>query len=82
MLTTIAVQEVMSFRAVVAGCVYGQSPSFIEAAEQLLGIPYFVSVANDALCVGPLRPRTSSSRIAVGSRDGTRRLSFARTVRP
>lgn len=50
MLTAIAEQEVLPFRAVVADSVYGQSPDFIEAAEQLVGIPYFVSVASDTLC--------------------------------
>jgi SRSO17 transposase len=43
-------QESIPFRYVVSDTLYGNSPDFIEAVENCIGITYFVSVANDALC--------------------------------
>jgi len=43
-------QESIPFNYVVADTIYGNSPDFIEAIENGVGVAYFVSVANDALC--------------------------------
>ena len=43
-------QESIPFKYVAADTIYGNSPDFIEAVENCVGVTYFVSVANDALC--------------------------------
>jgi SRSO17 transposase len=43
-------QESIPFKYVVADTIYGNSPDFIETVENCVGIIYFVSVPNDALC--------------------------------
>jgi SRSO17 transposase len=43
-------QESIPFKYVVADTIYGNSPDFIEAVENCVGVTYFVSVPNDALC--------------------------------
>ncbi len=50
MLKEISEDPVLPFRFVVADTIYGGSPDFIGAVEQLTGAPYFVSMPQDTLC--------------------------------
>jgi SRSO17 transposase len=43
-------QESIPLKYVVADTIYGNSPDFIEAVENCVGLSYFVSVPNDTLC--------------------------------
>src|SRR6266498_3186839 len=43
-------EELLSFKYMVADCLYGNSPEFIEAAEQCGGKIYFVSIPSDTRC--------------------------------
>ena len=40
----------LPFRYVLADCVYGEHPAFIEAVQRCPGLSYFVSVQSDTLC--------------------------------
>jgi SRSO17 transposase len=42
--------DALSFKYVVADSVYGESPDFISAIEQRVGLTYFVSVQSDTRC--------------------------------
>jgi SRSO17 transposase len=50
MLQELEDQQSLPFKYVVADTIYGNSPDFIEAVENCVGITYLVSVPNDALC--------------------------------
>lgn len=43
-------QQSIPFKYVTADTIYGNSPEFIEAVERCVGVTYFVSIAQDALC--------------------------------
>ncbi|UCG11004.1 MAG: IS701 family transposase [Deltaproteobacteria bacterium] len=43
-------QQNLPFKYVVADTIYGNSPAFIEAVENCLGVSYFVSIPSDTLC--------------------------------
>ena len=43
-------EALLPFRYIVADCLYGNSPDFIEAAEQCGGKSYFVSIPSDTRC--------------------------------
>lgn len=46
----ISQQQIIPFRYVVADSIYGNSPEFIEAVENIPGVTYFVSMPHDTLC--------------------------------
>ena len=43
-------QNVLPFKYVVADSIYGNSPEFIDAVDNIAGVTYFVSMAYDTLC--------------------------------
>jgi SRSO17 transposase len=43
-------EAMLAFKYIVADCLYGNSPEFIEAAEQCGGKIYFVSIPSDTRC--------------------------------
>jgi SRSO17 transposase len=43
-------EAMLTFKYIVADCLYGNSPEFIEAAEQCGGKIYFVSIPSDTRC--------------------------------
>jgi SRSO17 transposase len=43
-------EAMLAFKYIVADCLYGNSPEFIEAAEQCDGKIYFVSIPSDTRC--------------------------------
>lgn len=61
MLKEIVGDPVVPFKFVVADTIYGGSPDFIGAVEQLTGVPYFVSMPHDTLC-WLTRPLTITKR--------------------
>lgn len=50
MLREIHEQNIVPYRYVLADCLYGESPEFLEAVESLIGKTYFVAVAFNTLC--------------------------------
>src|SRR5687768_16700933 len=49
-LREISQEAMLVFKYIVADCLYGNSPEFIEAAEQCGGKVYFVSIPSDTRC--------------------------------
>ena len=43
-------EQSIPFKYVTSDTIYGNSPEFIEAVERCVGVTYFVSIAQDALC--------------------------------
>jgi SRSO17 transposase len=43
-------QKLLPYKYVVADCLYGNSPEFINAIEEHVGLTYFVSMPSDTLC--------------------------------
>jgi SRSO17 transposase len=66
MLMDIHSENVLPFKYVLADSIYGVSPEFIGAVENLPGITYFVSVPKKTLC-WLKRPMTISKRYRWGS---------------
>ncbi len=50
MLTSIHSQGIIPYKYIVADSIYGHSPDFIEAVENLIDKTYFVSIASDTQC--------------------------------
>jgi SRSO17 transposase len=50
MLTTLRDEAIVPFKYVVADCLYGNSPAFLEAVERYVGLTYFVAVPADTRC--------------------------------
>ena len=50
MLQELQNQKSLPFKYIVADCLYGNSPKFIEAAESCVGKIYFVSIPSDTQC--------------------------------
>jgi SRSO17 transposase len=50
MLTTIADENILPFKYVLGDSIYGKSPEFISAAEEIPGLIYFVSITGDIQC--------------------------------
>ena len=50
MLQELKNQKTLPFKYIVADCLYGNSPEFIEAAESCVGRIYFVSIPSDTQC--------------------------------
>jgi len=50
MLQELQNQKSLPFKYIVADCLYGNSPEFIEAAESCVGKIYFVSIPSDTQC--------------------------------
>ncbi len=50
MLNSIAAEDIVPFRYVLADSVYGNSPDFIHTIESLVGVTYFVEVSNTTKC--------------------------------
>ena len=50
MLREIHEQNIVPYRYVLADCLYGESPEFIETVESLTGKTYFVAVAFNTMC--------------------------------
>ncbi len=60
MLQEIAQKEILPFKYILADSIYGNSPDFIDAARQMTGITYFVSISSETLCW--LRPPGAEKR--------------------
>ena len=50
MLEQIAQEDILPFKYVVADSVYGNSPDFVNAAQKMIGVTYFVSINSQTLC--------------------------------
>ena len=50
MLHCIQSEDILPFRYVVADCLYGNSPEFVDAVDGCIGKTYFVSVPSDTKC--------------------------------
>lgn len=50
MLQELQNQKTLPFKYIVADCLYGNSPEFIEAAESCVGKIYFISIPSDTQC--------------------------------
>jgi SRSO17 transposase len=50
MLEQIAQEDTLPFKYVVADSVYGNSPDFLNAAQKMIGVTYFVSINPQTLC--------------------------------
>jgi SRSO17 transposase len=50
MLRSIAHEGLLPFKYVVADCLYGQSPDFLDAVDACVGITTFVAIPADTRC--------------------------------
>jgi SRSO17 transposase len=66
-------EDMLSFKYIVADCLYGNSPEFIEAAEQCGGKIYFVSIPSETRCwlQGPV---TQPKRYTYKGEERTKRV--------
>jgi SRSO17 transposase len=66
-------EDMLSFKYIVADCLYGNSPEFIEAAEQCGGKIYFVSIPSETRCwlQGPV---TQPKRYKYKGEERTKRV--------
>jgi len=71
MLSTISSEKVLPFKYVLADSIYGASPEFIEAVEDLPGITYLVSVKKKTRC-WLKRPMTISKQYRWGGKVRTK----------
>ena len=73
MLTSIAEENILPFRYVLADTIYGESPEFIAAAESLPDVTYFVSISANTLC-WLKRPMTITKEYKWGGKTKTKTL--------
>ena len=71
MLDAIVRENVLPFKYVLADCIYGISPEFIEAVEELPDKTYFVSVPKDTQC-WLKRPMTITKKYRWGGKVRTK----------
>jgi SRSO17 transposase len=50
MLQEIARNRILPFKYILADSIYGNSPDFINAAQQIVGATYFVAICSETLC--------------------------------
>jgi SRSO17 transposase len=73
MLEEIVQSEILPFKYILADSIYGNSPDFLTAAQQMIGVTYFVSISSETLCW--LRPPSvEKMKYKVGSKVRTKRL--------
>jgi SRSO17 transposase len=60
MIQEIAQNEILPFKYILGDSIYGNSPDFINAAQQIIGVTYFVSINPQTLCW--LRPPSVGKR--------------------
>ena len=60
MIQEIAQNEILPFKYILGDSIYGNSPDFINAAQQMIGVTYFVSINPQTLCW--LRPPSVGKR--------------------
>ncbi len=91
MLEQIAQEDILPFKYVVADSVYGNSPDFVNAAQKMIGVTYFVSINSQTLCWlrppsvgkkgfkivnGEIRPR----RVLLEKKDPIKVSDFAKSL--
>jgi SRSO17 transposase len=77
MLQEIAGNKILPFKYIVADSIYGNSPDFINAAQKMVGVTYFVSINPQTLCW--LRPPSVEKRkYKAGGKVRVKRLLLER----
>lgn len=91
MLQEIAQNKILPFKYVLGDSIYGNSPDFINAAQQMIGVTYFVSINPQTLCWlrppsvgkkgfkiigGEIRPR----RVLLEKKDPIKVSDFAKSL--
>ncbi|MDO8724107.1 MAG: IS701 family transposase [Syntrophales bacterium] len=73
MLGKIVREGVIPFRYLAADSIYGSSPEFLDAAEKVPGVTYFVSLPRDTLC-WLQEPATLDKTYRYGGKQRTKRI--------
>jgi len=81
MLDAVVEENVLPFKYVLADCLYGASPEFIEAVEALPDKTYFVSVPKDTLC-WLKRPMAITKQYLWGGKTRTKTVLVAPDSKP
>src|SRR5499426_3623013 len=76
MLRSIAREGLLPFKYVVADCLYGNSPDFLEAVDACVGITTFVAIPADTRC-WLQRPRTEEQPYRYKGEERTKRVVVA-----
>jgi SRSO17 transposase len=76
MLQAIAHEGLLPFKYVVADCLYGQSPDFLDAVDACVGITTFVAIAADTRC-WLQRPRTAQQPYRYKGEERSKRVVVA-----
>lgn len=90
MLREIARNKILPFKYILGDSIYGNSPDFINVAQQMIGVTYFVSVNSQTLCW--LRPpsvekkkykfggEVRTKRLLLEKKDPTKISDFAKSL--
>ena len=73
MLRAIAQEALLPFKYVVADCLYGQSPDFLDAVDQCLGVTAFVAIPAETRC-WLQAPRTTDKTYTYKGEARTKRM--------
>jgi SRSO17 transposase len=76
MLRAIAQEALLPFKYVVADCLYGQSPDFLDAVDACVGITTFVAIPGDTRC-WLQRPRTAERPYRYKGEERSKRVVVA-----
>lgn len=90
MIQEIARNKILPFKYILADSIYGNSPDFITAAQQMIGVTYFVSINSQTLCW--LRPpsveikkyktggKVRTKRVLLEKKDPIKVSDFAKSL--
>ncbi len=78
MLRSIAREGLLPFKYVVADCLYGQSPDFLDAVDACVGLTTFVAIPTDTRC-WLQRPRTAEQTYRYKGAERSKRVVVAPT---
>jgi SRSO17 transposase len=81
MVQAIAHEGLLPFKYVVADCLYGQSPDFLDAVDACVGVTTFVAIPADTRC-WLQRPRTEDRTYTYKGNVRVKRVAVASTTPP
>ena len=81
MLRAIAQEALLPFKYVVADCLYGRSPDFLEAVDQCLGVTAFVAIPAETRC-WLHAPRTTDKTYTYKGEGRTKRVVVGAAQEP
>jgi SRSO17 transposase len=81
MLCSLAHEGLLPFKYVVADCLYGNSPDFLDAVDACVGVTTFVAIPSETRC-WLQRPRTEDKTYTYQGDVHTKRVVLAATTAP